>query len=199
MYRHNIRDYVLLGNLFLFLIQNVGNMTSIPSIIKYYKSKNRKTDYSTISSYISYMEEAFILHQAPRYSLKNKKLLSGEKKYFINDLGFRNYLYPNLITNIGAMLENVVYMHLRKAGYNISLGFENNFEIDFYATKSNSVKYIQVAYLLASDKTIKREFGALEKIKDNFPKYVISMDDITINSSAGIIHKKIWDFIYKIN
>lgn len=199
MYRHKIRDYVLLGDLFLFIIHNVGNMTSIPSIIKYFKSKNRKADYSTISNYISYMEEAFILHQAPRYSIKNKELLSGEKKYFINDMGFRNYLYPHLIKDIGAILENIVYLHLRKAAYDIKLGYESNYEIDFYATKSNFAMYIQVAYLLASDKTIKREFGALEKIKDNFPKYVVSMDDITIQTSAGIIHERIWDFVYSLN
>ncbi len=199
MYRHKIRDYVLLGDLFLFIIHNVGNMTSIPAIIKYFKSKNRTADYSTISNYISYMEEAFILHQAPRYSLKNKELLSGEKKYFINDMGFRNFLYPYLVSDIGAILENIVYLHLRKASYNVKIGYESNFEIDFYATKTNSTKYIQVAYLLASDKTIKREFGALEKIKDNFPKYVITMDDITIQTAKGIIHEKVWDFVYNLN
>lgn len=199
MYRHKIRDYVLLGDLFLFLVHNVGNMTSIPSIIKYFKSKNRKADYSTISNYISYLEEAFIIHQAPRYALKNKELLAGERKYYLNDLGFRNYLFPQLLDDIGAMLENILNMHLRKASYSIKIGYENNFEIDFYATKSKFSLYIQVVYLLASDKTLKREFGALEKINDNFPKYVLSMDDITRNSSTGIIHKNIWDFIYELD
>ncbi len=199
MYRHNIRDYVLLGDLFLFLVHNVGNMTSIPSIIKYFKSKNRKADYSTISNYISYLEEAFIIHQAPRYALKNKELLSGERKYYLNDLGFRNYLFPQLLDDIGAMLENILYIHLRKAGYTIKIGYENSFEIDFFATKSKFSLYIQVVYLLASDKTLKREFGALEKINDHFPKYVLSMDDITRNSPTGIIHNNIWDFIYELN
>lgn len=198
MHRHKIRDYVLLGDLFLFLVHNVGNMTSVPSIIKYFKSKNSKADYATISNYISYMEEAYIMHQAPRYSLKNKELLTGERKYFINDLGFRNYLYPHLTKDIGAILENLVYMHLRKDGYDIKLGYGNNYEIDFYATLNDSAQYIQVSYILASEKTIQREFGALEKVKDHFPKYVLSMDDFILSSQSGIKHEKIWEYLYRI-
>jgi len=116
-YRHKIRDYILLEDIFLFLLHNVGNMTSIPSIIKYFKSRNRKSDYGTISQYISYMRDAFIIHEAPRYFLKTKEILSGEKKYFVTDMGFRNYLYPNLINDIGAILENISFMHLRIAGF----------------------------------------------------------------------------------
>ena len=198
MHRHKIRDYVLLGDIFLFLLHNVGNMTSIPSIIKYFKSKNRQVDYTTISSYISYLEEAFIIHQAPRISLKNKELLSGKKKYFLNDLGFRNYLYPQLLNDIGSMLENIVYLSLRKAGYKIELGYERDFEVDFYASKSDSAMHIQISYLLSSEKTIERELGALEKIKDHYPKYVLSMDDITLNPPSGIKHEKVWDFVYSL-
>lgn len=196
MYRHKIRDYVLLGDIFLFLLHNLGNMTSIPSIIKYFKSKNRQVDYSTISNYISFLEEAYIIHQASRRSLKTKELLAGEKKYFINDLGFRNYLYPKLMNDIGSMLENIVYMALRKAGYKTELGYDRNFEVDFYASKSDSAMYIQVSYLLSSEKTIEREMGALEKVKDHHPKYVLSMDDITLTPSSGIRHEKVWDFVY---
>lgn len=199
MLRNKIRDYVLLEDLFLFIINNVGNLTSVTSIVKYFKSKNRKVDYSTIANYISYMQDAFILHHAPRYSLKNKEILSGEKKYFINDIGFRNYLYPNLINDFGSILENIVFLHLRKSGYDIKIGFENNFEIDFFASKNNTVIYIQVAYLLESENTIKREFGTFGKIKDNFPKYVLSMDDLIIHSSEGIIHEKIWEYLYNLS
>jgi predicted AAA+ superfamily ATPase len=198
MYRHNIRDYVLLGDLFLYIIHNVGNMTSIPSIIKYFKSKNRKVDYATAANFISYMEDAYLIHRVQRFSIKTRELLSGERKYFINDIGFRNYLYPHLSNDIDAILENIVFLHLRRNGYDIKLGFESNFEIDFYAVKSIDIKYIQVSYLLASDKTLKREFGALEKIKDNFPKYVLSMDDLKLQSSEGIIHETVWDFLYNL-
>lgn len=195
MYRHKIRDYVLLEDLFLFLLHNVGNQTSVPAIIKYFKSRNRKTDYSTLSAYLSYMEEAFIVRQSPRYFIKTKELLSGEKKYFINDLGFRNYLFPRLKKDIAAILENIVFSHLRNAGYTVSTGYGNNFEVDFVATKNEFTIYVQVAYLLASEKTIQREFGAFEKINDHFPKYVVTMDDLLMTYSKGIIHENIWGFI----
>lgn len=195
MYRHKIRDYVLLEDLFLFLLHNVGNQTSVPAIIKYFKSRNRKTDYSTLSAYLSYMEEAFIVRQSPRYFIKTKELLSGEKKYFINDLGFRNYLFPRLKKDIAAILENIVFSHLRNAGYTVSTGYGNNFEVDFVATKNEFTIYVQVAYLLASEKTIHREFGAFEKINDHFPKYVVTMDDLLMKYSKGIIHENIWGFI----
>ncbi|HAF28344.1 MAG TPA: AAA family ATPase [Bacteroidales bacterium] len=198
MYRYKIRDYVLLEDIFLFLLHNVGNMTSIPSIIKYFKSKNRKADYTTISQYILYMQEAFIIHESPRLAFKTKELLSGERKYYINDLGFRNYLYPDLINDIGAILENVVYLHLKMAGYDTKTGYDSNYEVDFVATKHSEKKYIQVAYLLPNKNTSQREFGALEKIKDNLPKYVVTMDDIVQNSETGIYHEQVWDFIFNL-
>ncbi len=196
--RHQIRDYILLEDIFLFLLHNVGNMTSVPSIMKYFKSKKRKADYATISAYLSYLEESYIIHSAPRYSLKNKSLLSGEKKYYVNDIGFRNYLYPQLIRETGYILENIVFMHLKIAQQDIKLGHDKNFEIDFYAMDQSTSIYIQVSYLLASESTIEREFGALERIDDNFPKYVVSMDDILIQSKKGIIHHHVWDFIYML-
>jgi len=198
MQRHQIRDYILLEDIFLFLLHNVGNMTSVPSIMKYFKSKKRKADYATISAYLSYLEESYIIHSAPRYSLKNESLLSGEKKYYVNDIGFRNYLYPQLIRETGYILENIVFMHLKIAQQDIKLGHDINFEIDFYAMDQSTSIYIQVSYLLASESTIEREFGALERIDDNFPKYVVSMDDILIQSKKGIIHHHVWDFIYML-
>lgn len=198
MQRHQIRDYVLLEDIFLFLLHNVGNMISVPSIVKYYKSKRRKADYNTISAYILYMEEAFMIHKATRYSLKTKELLSGEKKYFINDLGFRNYLYPQLIEETGAILENIVFMHLKIKGMDIKLGYENNFEVDFIAKNDVETSYVQVSYVMPTQRTVDREFGALEKIDDNFPKYVVSMDDLLINSPKGIIHQNVWNYIYNL-
>jgi predicted AAA+ superfamily ATPase len=195
MYRHKIRDYVLLEDLFLFLLHNVGNMVSIPSIVKYFKSKQRKSDYSTLSSYIDYMVEAFVLRDCPKYSLKTKELLSGGKKYYINDLGFRNYLYPQLLTDFSSMLENVIYLHLRMQDNEVRIGYNRNFEIDFLATRGNLKQYIQVTYLLSSEETKNREFRGLESINDSYPKFVVSMDEMTISHPKGIIHKSIWDFI----
>jgi len=199
MYRYKIRDYVLLEDLFLFVIHNVGSMISIPSIIKYFKNKNRKADYSTISQYIQYMQDAFIIHEAPRYFFKTKELLSGEKKYYVNDLGFRNYLYPSLVSDIGAVLENIVFIHLRSAAYNIKIGYGRNYEIDFIAERNGEQHYVQVSYVMANSATIDREFGAFDKVKDNLPKYVVTMDDILIKNENGIIHKNIWDYIYDLS
>lgn len=198
MYRHQIRDYVLLEDIFLYLLHNIGNMTSIPSILKYFKSKNRKADYTTVAQFISYMEGAFIIHQAPRMLIKNKEILSGEKKYFINDLGFRNYLYPSLTRDFGSILENIVFMHLKMSGHKINLGSGRQFEVDFFAEKENEKTYIQVAYVMPNEDTIKREFGALEKINDNFPKYVVSMDDLILQNEKGIIHQFVWGLVYEL-
>jgi len=199
MYRYKIRDYVLLEDLFLFVIHNVGSMISIPSIIKYFKNKNHKADYSTISQYIKYMQDAFIIHEAPRYFFKTKELLSGEKKYYVNDLGFRNYLYPSLVSDIGAILENIVFIHLRSASYNIKIGYGRDYEIDFIAERNGEQHYVQVAYVMANSATIDREFGAFDKVKDNLPKYVVTIDDILIKNENGIIHKHIWDYIYDLS
>ena len=199
MYRYKIRDYVLLEDLFLFVIHNVGSMISIPSIIKYFKNKNRKADYSTISQYLQYMQDAFIIHEAPRYFFKTKELLSGEKKYYVNDLGFRNYLYPSLVSDIGAILENIVFIHLQSAAYNIKVGYGRNYEIDFIAERNGEQHYVQVAYVMANSDTIDREFGAFDKIKDNLPKYVVTMDDVLIKNENGIIHKNVWDYIYDLS
>jgi len=199
MHRYNIRDYVLLEDLFLFLLHNVGSMVSIPSIVKYYKNKNRKADYYTIASYIKYMNEAFIIRECTKQAVKTKELLSGNKKYFLSDLGFKNYLYPNMKRDIAGMLENIVYIHLRNAGFKVSVGQIKSYEIDFIAQKQNLKLYIQVTYLLASNDTIIREFRPLEEINDSFSKYVISMDDFIISNEKGIIHQSIWTFLYNIS
>jgi len=198
MYRHKIRDYVLLGDVFLFLLHNIGNLSSVSSIIKYFKSKNRKTDYTTLSSYLSYMEDAYIIRQSPRYQIKTKELLSGEKKYYLNDLGFGNYLFPQFKKEISYILENIVFNHLRLAGYNVFTGNDKNHEIDFVAEKNNTYLYVQVCYLLASEETINREFRPLEAIHDNFRKIVVSLDDILIRNKNGIEHQNIMDFITSI-
>ncbi|OYT14793.1 MAG: AAA family ATPase [Bacteroidetes bacterium 4572_77] len=144
MYRNKIRDYILLQDIFLYLLHNVGNLVSVSSIIKYFKSKNRKADYTTVSQYLTYMQHAFIVSEASRYSFKTKELLSGERKYFISDLGFRNYLFPSLQKDFGSILENIVYTHLRIAGYEVKVGIGSHYEVDFVAQKNNSKQYVQV-------------------------------------------------------
>jgi len=197
--RNKIRDYALLEDIFIFLLHNVGQLTSVSSIVKYFKSKKRKVDYTTIAQYITYMQYAYILQEAPRFSLKTKEILSGERKYYISDLGFRNYLFPGLQKEISSILENIVYTHLRIANYNVKVGTGNNFEIDFVAQKDSINKYIQVTYLMPTNDTITREFSALKKIKDSYSKIVVSMDDILIPDDTGIEHLHIWNYIYDLS
>ena len=108
-------------------------------------------------------------------------------------------MYPNLINDFGGMLENIVYTHLKIADHEIKIGSGNNNEIDFITSVENKKQYIQVSYILMNEQTINREFGTLENIKDNLPKYVVSMDDLLINNDKGIQHKQVWDFVYDLS
>jgi predicted AAA+ superfamily ATPase len=144
------------------------------------------------------MRQAYLISEVPRSSIKTKEVLSGERKYFLTDIGFRNYLYPSLVNDFGNILENIAFNHLKKAGYNLKVGSASNLEIDFIAESHNTKKYFQIAYLMPEQKTIDREFGALEKINDNFEKIVLSMDDLLINNRNGIKHFQIWDYLYEL-
>ncbi len=191
--RHKVKDIVLLDDLFKYLATNIANPVSINNIIKYFKSLQKKTNYETLSSYINYLKDSFIFHEVERYDLRGKKVLGGVKKYYLNDLAFKNYLYGILPTDIGYNLENIVYLQLLRMGYKVKTGKKENAEIDFIAEKDNTKCYVQVSYLLESQKTIKREFGNLETIKDHYEKIVISMDDIKLTNYKGIKHLRPWE------
>lgn len=191
--RHNIKDISLLEDIFLFLISNIGSLISFSSIIKYFKSRQKKTNYETVSSYVQYFTESFILLQAERYNLKGKKILGGERKYYLNDLAFKDFLLGASPTDIGFRLENLVYLELRRAEYRVWVGNYAGKEIDFVAEKAEKRIYVQATYLLSSDETIEREFGNLLKIKDNYEKFVVSMDDVKFSNYQGIKHISPWE------
>ena len=193
--RKNIKDTTLLEDVFKFLITNIGNQTSFLSIVKYFKSKQRKTNYETISSYVNYLVEAFILHEVLRYDIRGKQVLGGEKKYYLNDLSFKNYIFGYNPSDIGYHLENFIYLHLRRKGYQLTVGRVKAKEIDFVAEKLGKIIYVQVAYLLTEPKTLEREFGNLKLINDNHEKIVISMDDIQFSDDDGIKHFRPWEFL----
>lgn len=192
LYRFNIKDVVLLDELFAFISLNIGNLTSVSSIIKYYKSKNKKTNFDTISNYLGYLCDTYIISEVEKFNIKGKQLLGGERKYYLNDLGFKNYLFGVSPNDIGNILENFIYNQLLKANYVINVGVWNDNEIDFVATKNNRTVYIQVAYLLNEQKTIDREFGNLLKINDNHKKIVVSLDEIQFTNFKGIKHLLPW-------
>jgi len=190
--RYNIKDIRLLEDIFAFLVNNASNLISINSIVKYFAGKSRKTNYETVANYISYLQNTFLIHQVDRFSIKGKDILAGTHKYYINDLAFKNYLYSGFEYGFGYMLENIVYLQLINAGYNVYTGFMRNKEIDFVATKGNKTIYIQVAYLLIDKLTIDREYSELESIHDNYEKFVVSLDDMQLPDKNGIRHVLAW-------
>ena len=194
--RNKIRDTDLLERVINYLIMNVGNDISATSISKFFKSENRKVSVETILNYIKAAEEAFLIYKVSRDDLIGKKILNVNEKYYIADHGIREAIFESNQRDINQIFENIIYLELLRKGYNIRVGKVDNLEIDFVCTKGNEKLYIQVAYLLASHETIEREFSSLEKINDNYPKYVISMDEFDM-SRNGIRHINIIDFLIK--
>ncbi len=193
--RHKIKDLPLLEEIFKFLTVNIGNLTSISNIINYFKSKQKKTNYETVSSYVNFLTGTFIFHQAERYNLRGKQVLGGACKYYLNDLAFKNYLFGFLPTDIGYNLENFVYMQLKRMGFEVQVGVLNNLEIDFIAQKSDKTIYVQTCYLLNNENVVNREFGNLLQIKDNYEKYVVSLDDVKFSDYEGIVHLHPWELV----
>ncbi|MDP2887418.1 MAG: ATP-binding protein [Bacteroidota bacterium] len=191
--RHNIKDLALLEDIFKFLSSNIGNLTSYSSIINYFKSRQKKTNYETVSSYVGFLKDTFIIQQAERYNLRGKQTLGGECKYYLNDLSFKNYILGNFPSDVGNNLENYIFMQLRRMGYKVSVGVFNDLEIDFVAQKSEKTMYVQVCYVLNEAKTIDREFGNLLLIKDNYEKIVVSLDDFKFSDYEGIKHIRPWE------
>ena len=177
------------------MIDSVGALFSIHSVTNYLKSAGYKTNSDTISNYIGFLTECYFIHEAERFDIKGKKILGGERKYYLNDLGFKHYLSSSFDFGVGKYLENLVYLDLRRKGYNVYCGKLRNREIDFIAEKGGDKKYIQVCYLLADETVVEREFGNLEQINDNFEKIVLSLDDFSLGNRNGILHKNAWEFI----
>ena len=192
--KNKIRDTDLLEKVIDYLIMNIGNNFSATSISKFFKSENRKVSVETILNYIKATEEAFLIYKVSRDDLIGKKILNINEKYYIADHGIREAILESNQRDINQIFENIIYLELLRKGYNIRVGKVDNLEVDFVCTKRNEKIYIQVAYLLASPETIEREFSSLEKINDNYPKYVISMDEFDM-SRNGIRHINIIAFL----
>ena len=192
--RNKIRDTDMLERVISYLIMNVGNNFSATSISKFFKSENRKVSVETILNYIKAAEESFLIYRVSRDDLIGKKVLNVNEKYYIADHGMREAILGSNQRDINQIFENIIYLELLRKGYNVRVGKVDNLEVDFVCTKGNEKIYVQVAYLLASSETIEREFTSLEKIGDNYPKYVISMDEFDM-SRNGIKHVNIIDFL----
>ena len=191
--RYNVKDVKLLDDLFVYLVNTASSLISITNIINFFTSKKRKTNYETLSSYINYLENSFLVHRAERYNIKGKDTMSGNSKYYLNDLAYRNYLYAGYSYGIGYLLENAVYLSLRRAGFQVYVGTIKDAEVDFVAIKGERRIYVQVTLQLTEEKTIEREYRSLKLIEDNFDKYVVSMDDYKIPTNEGIEHISAWN------
>ena len=194
--RNNIRDTDLLERIINYVVMNIGNTFSATSISKFFKSENRKVAIETILNYIKACEEAFLIYRVARNDLLGKKILNVNEKYYIADHGIREAIMENNQKNINQVLENIVYFEMLRRGYNVKIGKVDNLEVDFVCKKNDETIYIQVSYLLASEDTKEREFSVLENIKDNYPKYVLSMDEFDM-SRNGIKHVNLIEFLIK--
>lgn len=193
MQRNTIKDLALLEDLFRFVSTNMGSLTSVTGIIDYFKNRKKKTNYETISTYLKYLTETFVVHEAERYNLRGKQTLSGNKKYYLNDTAFKNLIFGFYPTDVSHQLENYVYMQLKRMGYHVFVGVLHKKEIDFVAIKNEETLYVQVALQLTDEKTIAREFGNLLAIKDNHEKVVVSMDETKFSNFEGIRHLWPWE------
>lgn len=189
--RNNIRNVVFLENLTRFLADNRGKLISANSIAKHMKSQGQSITSTTIIEYIKYLAEAYILHKVNRYNIHGKKLFESNDKFYFEDHGIRNALVGGSREgDIEKIIENIVYQQLIRMGYEVTVGQLQAGEIDFVCSKKGGSRlYIQASYIIADEETRKREFGNLESIKDNYPKYVISMTPLVRkNDDNGITH-----------
>ena len=193
--RYRIKNVDLLERLVLFLADNTGSIVSAKKINDFLKSQRVNISNSVVINYLNFMDSAFFINKTRRYDLRGKRFLEIGEKYYFSDTGIRNALVGYRPHDINKVLENVVYAHLRANDYDVTVAKLYDYEIDFIAKKNQDIIYIQVAYMLLNETTINREFGNLQKIKDNYPKFVITMDEQQFDAYNGITHYHIRDFL----
>lgn len=193
--RYNIRDIELLERIVKYIFDNIGNNFSAKNVADYFKSQQRKIDLNTIYNYLQALTSAYIAYRVPRYDIKGKEILKTQEKYYIGDqailyavMGYKDRL-------IAGVLENIVFLELCRRNYKVYVGKFGDKEIDFIGILNEKKVYIQVTYKMQEQSTIDREFGALFAIKDNFPKYVVSMDPLWSDNFEGIKHVYMADFL----
>lgn len=192
--RNNVKNVDLLDRIMRFVMYNIGQSFSANKIHKRLKQDRVNVSVNTIYNYLKFFENACLIYQVKREDLVGKKILKHDEKYYLCDLGFRQAIIGNNQKDITRVIENIVFSELLRRGYEITIGKVNNLEVDFVCKKQNKPIYIQVSYLLASEKTVEREFKPLKSISDNYPKYVITMDEINF-SHDGIEHLNLIDFL----
>lgn len=196
--RYDIRNVFFLQRLTRFLADNVGSLVTARKISDYLKSQKVKVSHNLVLDYLSYLSNAMLVLRANRYDIIGKKVFEIGEKYYFEDLGIRHALIGFRGTDISKILENLVFLHLKSAGYDVKIGQIGNREVDFVCEKKGERLYVQVAYLISDEDVKAREFGNLLAIPDNFPKIVVSMDETTGGTYQGIQHINMRDFLMKI-
>lgn len=184
--RHQINDKRAFSNIVKFMASNIGSALSPNNISKILKNDGQTIHHSTVEKYLDYLIESFVFYKVNRFDLKGRKQLATQEKYYVVDVGLLNILMgKDRISNRGHILENIVYLELLRRGNKIWTGTDRTSEVDFVCrTPLGDINYIQVAWLLSDEKTMEREFSALEKIKDNYPKLLLTTDSYTQNRSG---------------
>lgn len=191
--RHGVSGVDVLDKYIGYLLNTIGSQFSAKRITDYFKNEGRVLSKETLYNYINYTKDVLLIYSAKRYDLKGKKLLTTNEKYFVNDQGLRATKFKNE-KDIEKILENIVFFELLRRGYEVTVGNAGDKEVDFIAVKHNEISYYQVSYLMEQSSTRAREFDSLSMIDDQYPKYVLSLDDINF-SQSGIKHKNIIDFL----
>ena len=195
VFRYNIRSTNFLERLILFLANNIGSLFSAKSISNFLKSQKVNIAHNQVQTFTDYLTNAFLIHKVARYDIGGKRIFEIGEKYYFENNGIRNTIVGYKPGDQAKIMENIVYQQLLYKGYDVKIGWLETQEIDFVATKNNEITYVQVALRLDNDKTIEREFGNLLKIKDNYPKMVITMEEQFENSYRGITHLPIRKFL----
>jgi predicted AAA+ superfamily ATPase len=195
IHRYEIRNVPFLEQLVTFLAGNIGSIFSAKKIADFLKSQRVKISPNQVQIFVQYLAQAFLIHAAPRYDIQGKRIFEIGEKYYFENLGIRNAIWGFKLQDKGKIIENVVYNHLLFKGYKVWVGALGSEEIDFYCEKDNEVIYIQVALSIVEEKTMLREFGNLAKIKDNYPKIVVTLDEFEGNTYEGIELKSLSNFL----
>lgn len=198
--RHQINDKRAFGNIVKFVASNIGNSLSPGNISKTLKQDSQSTHHATVEKYLEYLVASFVFYKVNRFDLKGKKQLATQEKYYLVDTGFLNILTgKERTTDRGHVLENIVYLELLRRGNKIWTGTMRNSEVDFVCkTPTGDIEYYQVAWQMTSETTAEREFGALEKIKDNYSKFLLTTDSFTQNRS-GVKHINVFNWLLETN
>lgn len=193
--RNPVKKIDQLERVVKYTFNNIGNTFSAKSISNYFKSEQRKIDNETVCSYLEKLQKAYIFHKCSRYDLQGKNILKTQEKFYLADVSLRYSALGYTVDSIASSLENIVYLELKRRGYDVYIGKIKDKEIDFVATKQNEKIYVQVTQEIKSEKTQKREYEQLLEIRDNYPKYVVMADDFAGGNYEGIKTMNIVDFL----